>query len=70
MKQVKIFAGTASRELGEKIAAAYGTALGDLTVQRFADNEMGPSFNESIRGCRCFWCKAPSRPPSTSWSSC
>ena len=54
MKQVKIFAGSASRELGEKIAAAYGTTLGDLTVQRFADNEMGPSFNESIRGCEVF----------------
>ena len=54
MKQVKIFAGSASRELGEKIAAAYGTTLGDLSLQRFADSEMGPSFNESVRGCEVF----------------
>ena len=54
MKQVKIFAGSASRALAENIAAAYGTPLGDLSLQRFADNEMGPSFNESIRGCEVF----------------
>jgi ribose-phosphate pyrophosphokinase len=52
--QVKIFAGSASRELAEKIAESYGTELGDLTLQRFADSELGPSFNESVRGCAVF----------------
>jgi len=52
--QVKIFAGNASHELGEKIATAYGTRLGDLSIQRFADTELGPSFNESVRGCAVF----------------
>ena len=52
--QVKIFAGSASTELAAKIAAAYGQPLGDLTLQRFADSEMGPSFNESVRGCEVF----------------
>lgn len=53
-QRVKIFAGNASHELGEKIAVAYGTQLGDLSIQRFADTELGPSFNESIRGCAVF----------------
>ncbi|GAB2473342.1 ribose-phosphate pyrophosphokinase [Hymenobacter qilianensis] len=53
-QQVKLFAGNASHELGEKIAAAYGTQLGDLSLQRFADTELGPSFNESVRGCAVF----------------
>jgi ribose-phosphate pyrophosphokinase len=52
--QVKIFSGTTSHEVAEKIAAAYGTQLGDLTIQRFADSEIGPSFNESVRGCEVF----------------
>ncbi|GAB2957860.1 ribose-phosphate pyrophosphokinase [Hymenobacter coalescens] len=52
--QVKIFSGTTSREVAEKIAAAYGTQLGDLTIQRFSDSEIGPSFNESVRGCEVF----------------
>ncbi len=54
MKQVRIFAGSASRELAAGIAAAYGQPLGDLSLQRFADTEMGPSFNESVRGCEVF----------------
>ncbi|UYZ57519.1 ribose-phosphate pyrophosphokinase [Hymenobacter latericus] len=52
--QVKIFSGTTSRDVAEKIAAAYGQPLGDLTIQRFADSEIGPSFNESVRGCEVF----------------
>ena len=51
---VKIFAGSASQELGRKIAESYGQPLGDLTLQRFADNELGPSFDESVRGCEVF----------------
>ena len=54
MKHVKIFAGSASQELAAAIAAAFGIPLGDLTLQRFADTELGPSFNESVRGCEVF----------------
>ena len=50
----KIFAGSASQELGRKIAAAFGQPLGDLTLQRFADDELSPSFDESVRGCEVF----------------
>ncbi|WP_400192089.1 ribose-phosphate pyrophosphokinase [Hymenobacter sp. B81] len=52
--QVKIFSGTTSRELAARIAAAYGTELGDCSITRFADSEIGPSFNESVRGCEVF----------------
>ena len=61
-QQVKIFAGNASHELGEQIAAAYGTTLGDLSIQRFADTELGPSFNESIRGCAVFLIQSTNPP--------
>jgi len=62
MKQVKIFAGNASHDLGEQIAAAYGTQLGDLSIQRFADTELGPSFNESVRGCAVFLIQSTNPP--------
>lgn len=52
--RVKIFSGTTSRAVAEKIAEAYGQPLGDLSIQRFADSEIGPSFNESVRGCEVF----------------
>jgi ribose-phosphate pyrophosphokinase len=54
MPQVKIFSGSQSRYLSEKIAAAYGTTLGDVSMQRFSDGEISVSFNESVRGCEVF----------------
>ncbi len=61
-QQVKIFAGNASHELGRQIAEAYGQPLGDLSIQRFADTELGPSFNESIRGCAVFLIQSTNPP--------
>ncbi len=54
MAQVKIFAGTASKYFAEKVAAAYGTSLGDATLHKFSDGEMAPHYNESIRGAEVF----------------
>ncbi len=51
---VKLFSGTATQYLAEKIALAYGKPLGQATIQKFSDGEMSPSFNESIRGCDVF----------------
>ena len=62
MKQVKIFAGNASHALAERIATAYGMPLGDLSIQRFADAELGPSFNESVRGCAVFLIQSTNPP--------
>ncbi|RYU81624.1 ribose-phosphate pyrophosphokinase [Hymenobacter persicinus] len=61
-QRVKIFAGNASPELGAQIAAAYGQPLGDLSIQRFADTELGPSFNESVRGCAVFLIQSTNPP--------
>ena len=51
---VSIFAGRATHELGEKIAAAYGKPLGKSTVAEFSDHEFQPCFEESIRGYHVF----------------
>ncbi len=47
---VKIFSGTASNYLAEKIAKHYGKPLGALSIQKFSDGEFQPVFNESVRG--------------------
>ena len=47
---VSIFAGRATKELGTKIAEAYGIELGKSSVVVFSDGEFQPSFDESIRG--------------------
>ncbi|MDE6827444.1 MAG: ribose-phosphate diphosphokinase, partial [Alistipes sp.] len=52
--KIKIFAGCASEYLAAKIAASFGTAVGQSEVLRFSDGEFQPCFNESIRGCTVF----------------
>ena len=47
---VKIFSGRESVYLAQKIAASYGTALGDVKVTVFSDGEFQPSFEETVRG--------------------
>jgi ribose-phosphate pyrophosphokinase len=47
---VKILAGTASKELGEGIARAFGVELGNVITHRFSDGEFAPSIEETVRG--------------------
>lgn len=54
INKVKIFSGTASFSLAQKIADHFGSSLGDVTINKFSDGEMQPSFNESVRGCDIF----------------
>ncbi len=46
----KIFSGTGSQYLAEKIARRFGEPLGRVNIQRFSDGEIGVEFKESIRG--------------------
>ncbi len=46
----KIFSGTGSQYLAEKIAKQYGEPLGKVNIQRFSDGEIYVEFQESIRG--------------------
>lgn len=50
----KIFSGTNSRYLAEKICASLGCPLGKMNVERFADGEFSVSYEESIRGRQVF----------------
>ncbi len=60
---VKIFSGTKSTYLAEKIAHHYGKDLGGYNLRRFSDGELSPSFEESIRGCDIFLIQS-TPPPS------
>ncbi len=51
---VKIFSGTGSQYLAEKIAIKFGEPLGKVNIQRFSDGEIGVEFQESIRGRSVF----------------
>jgi len=51
---IKLFAGTASRYIGEKIAEKYGCELGKTSMLRFSDGEFEPSYEETVRGATVF----------------
>ena len=46
----KIFSGTGSKYLAEKIALKFGEPLGKVNIQQFSDGEIAVEFQESIRG--------------------
>ncbi len=47
---VRIFSGSASSYLSEKIAKEYGIPLGKVVLSKFKDGELQPSFEETLRG--------------------
>jgi ribose-phosphate pyrophosphokinase len=51
---VKLYSGTNSLYLSEKIAKAYGDKLGVITQQRFSDGELFVSYDESVRGMELY----------------
>jgi len=59
---VKLFSGSASKELAERIAGAYGQELGDVVLSVFSDGEFQPHFNETIRGCDVFLIQSTNPP--------
>ena len=46
----KIFSGTKSHSLAEKICEHLGYSLGKMNIERFSDGEFAVSYEESIRG--------------------
>src|SRR5574344_2841276 len=46
----KVFSGTNSQYLAEKICNSLGVPLGKMNIQHFADGEFSVSYEESIRG--------------------
>jgi ribose-phosphate pyrophosphokinase len=52
--QARIFGGSSSLQLAEKIAQRFGSSLGKVNLQRFSDGEMQVEFTESVRGDMVF----------------
>ncbi len=60
---MKIFTGSAHRELAQRICASVGVPLGDATVSSFPDGETYVRINENIRGRDVFLVQ-PTCPPT------
>ena len=53
-RNFKVFSGTKSHYLAEKICASLGCELGNLSITKFSDGEFEVCFEESIRGVDVF----------------
>lgn len=51
---VKIFSGTANKDLAKKICKELGKPLGELEVGKFSDGETNVSLGETVRGADIF----------------
>ncbi|HWB59816.1 MAG TPA: ribose-phosphate pyrophosphokinase [Chthoniobacteraceae bacterium] len=61
--ELKIFSGSAHRELAQRIADYVGVPLGDATVSSFPDGETFVKINENVRG-RDVFIVQPTCPPT------
>ena len=52
--KVKIFSGSSSHYLADKIAASYGQELGKVSLFHFSDGEIQTSYEETVRGSDVF----------------
>lgn len=59
---VRLFSGTASHYLADKIADFHGQPLGNLNLQKFSDGEMCPMIEESVRGYYVFFVQSTFAP--------
>ena len=50
----KVFCGTKSKYLAEKICKSLNCELGNMIITHFADGEFAVSFEESVRGSHVF----------------
>lgn len=64
MVDVKLFTGSTSRYLAERIADYYGEELGALHLAKFSDGEMQPVIDESVRGAYVFFIQSTFAPPA------
>ncbi|HDQ43986.1 MAG TPA: ribose-phosphate pyrophosphokinase [bacterium] len=60
---MKVFSGSANRDLAERIVQYLKIPLGDVEITRFSDGEISVKFNESIRGVDVFIVQ-PTCPPA------
>ena len=60
--ELKIFSGSAHRDLAQSIAQSIGITLGDASVKAFPDGETSVRINENIRGRDVFIIQ-PTCPP-------
>jgi len=64
---IRLIAGTAHRDLAERVAAAMDQPLCDASVGRFPDGEIDIKINDDVRGADCFVLQPLCPPVNENW---
>jgi ribose-phosphate pyrophosphokinase len=59
---IKLFSGTGTYKVSNKIAERFGTSLGKINIQKFSDGEIQTVYMESIRGDYVFLIQSTNAP--------
>ena len=65
--EMKVFSGTANRELAERICKYIGVPLGQATISSFPDGETYVMIEENVRGRDVFLIQ-PTSPPALDYA--
>ena len=65
-EKMRIFAGSSSKKLAEKIANYLDMKLSSVQIVKFADGETFVKSDESVRGCKVFIVQSTSKPVNES----
>jgi ribose-phosphate pyrophosphokinase len=68
--RVKLFSGSSSRILSERIAKSYGQELGKVSLLRFSDGEIQTSYEETVRGSDVFLIQSTMPPTENLFELC
>ena len=49
MRRIKLFSGSETRELADKVALNLGAPLGKMHLEKFSDGEFQPVYDENLR---------------------
>src|SRR5271169_4806048 len=66
-REMKIFSGSAHRDLAQRICQSIGAPLGDAVVSSFPDGETRVKINENIRGRDVFIVQPTCPPTNQNW---
>lgn len=69
-RKIKVFSGSFSKELAEKVCFNLGTNMGLSKKEIFSDGEFQPMYDENMRGCDVYLIQSCPPPFDNYWELC
>lgn len=67
MRRIKLFSGSETKELAEKVALNLGVSLGKMHLEKFSDGEFQPVYDDNLRGKSVYIIQSTHSPIDNYW---